>query len=154
MKAATLLFAALAVPCLAQFQSIELTFEGVGCKPCIDSLPERLRRIRGVESASVDAERGVVSVRLAAENRVRIEQIRDFLEQDGTKTRRAVVRVAGELRREGDRLVLQPPNLPASYFIVTDQAATGRVIVTGTADDLRPASGTIAFRATEVRKPD
>jgi hypothetical protein len=71
-----------------------------------------------------------------------------------TKTRRAVVRVAGELRREGDRLVLQPPNLPASYFIVTDQAATGRVIVTGTADDLRPASGTIAFRATEVRKPD
>ena len=154
MKTALLIFAALATPCSAQFQSIELTFEGVGCQPCIDSLPERLRRIRGVESASVDAERGVVSVRLAAENRVRIEQIRDFLEQDGTKTRRAVVRVAGEVRREGDRFVLQPPNLPASYFIETDQPASGRVILTGTTDDLRPASGTIAFRASEIRKPD
>jgi copper chaperone CopZ len=150
-----LLAVLLTAPALAQFQSIEITFDGIGCKPCIDSLPERLRRIRGVESATVDPDRGLLSVRLADQNRVRLEQIRDFIEQDGTKARRATVRVAGELKPADARLVLQPPNLPAAYIIEAGNAAArGPAIVTGTASDLRPESGTITIRATDIRKPD
>jgi hypothetical protein len=154
MRAALLIMAAVAAPCFAQFQTMELTFDGVGCQPCIDSLPERLRRIRGVESASVDAQRGVLTVRLAAQNRVRIEQIRDFVEQDGTKTRRAVVQVAGELRRDGNGWLLQPPNLAAAYRIESEHPTAGPVVVAGVSDDLRPAAGTITFRATDIRKRD
>lgn len=152
---ALVLFAAMATPALAQFQSIEMSFDGVGCKPCIDSLPERLRRIRGVESAAVDAERGILTVRLAAANRVRMEQIRDFVEQDGTKARRATVRVAGEIKSDGGRAVLQPPNLPATYIVESETtAAPGPAVVSGTATDLHPESGTIVIRADEIRKPD
>lgn len=146
----------LACPALAQFRFMEIAFEGVGCKPCAESLPERVRRIRGVESATVDLERGILTVQLAAQNRVRLEQIRDFIEQDGTKARRAKVRVTGDLQRAADgRLSLQPANLPASYLIETgDGAATGPAVVSGEAGDLKPVAGTITIRATEIRKPD
>ena len=77
------LFFVLAASCPAQFRTVEMTFQGVGCASCLESLPSRVQRLRGVESATVDAKAGVLTVKLAEQNRVRVEQIRDFVEQDG-----------------------------------------------------------------------
>src|SRR4051794_19623604 len=102
-----LLLCIVTFPCLAQFQSLEFTLEGIGCATCIESLPSRLTRLRGVESATIDAEHGIVKIQLAAENRVRLKQVRDMIEQDGTKATKAAVRVKGELSRIDKKWVLR-----------------------------------------------
>jgi hypothetical protein len=133
-----LVLAAVAIPSLAQFRSIEITFQGTGCVSCAESLPERIKRIRGVESATVDLTQGVLKIALAQENRVRIEQVRDMIEQDGTKAKSATVKVQGELTKKGDKWILQPPSLPASYE-VTGQVPSkpGNYVVHGQIDSLR-----------------
>jgi hypothetical protein len=104
--------------------------------------------MRGVESATVDSKKGVLTIRLARQNRVRLEQVRDFVEQDGTRATKAVVRVSGELSRESGKLMLQPPGLPTNYEIDSGGAKldTGVHVITGTATELKPPSGTIVIR--------
>src|SRR4051794_25930066 len=115
MKLALLIL--LASPAYAQFRSMEITFEGIGCASCMESLPARMQRLRGVESATVDAAHGVLKIQLAEQNRVRVEQVRDMIEQDGTKMKSATVTVQGELAQASGKWVLQPPSLPASYEV-------------------------------------
>jgi hypothetical protein len=107
-----LLLALLAVATFAQAHRIEMTFTGVGCEPCIQSMPNRAQRIRGVEAASVDAEKGILKVTLAPQNRVRIEQIRDLIQQDGTKAASAIVEISGTLEQAEDAWHLKVPQWP------------------------------------------
>src|SRR5689334_22378492 len=120
-----------ALPALAQFRSIQITFEGIGCASCMDSLPSRMQRLRGVESATVDAQHGILKIQLTEQNRVRLEQVRDMIEQDGTKTRTAAVTVKGELSQVDGRWVLQPPSLPTAYEVEAASPAAGTYIVSG-----------------------
>jgi hypothetical protein len=144
-----------ALPSLAQFVSIEITFEGIGCASCMESLPERMKRLRGVESAKVDAERGTLQVRLAAANRVKLEQVRDMIEQDGTKTKQASVQVKGELSRQVGKWVLKPGGGSASYWIEgTAPAAPGTYLVSGTVEKMRPDSGDLVIRARELHQAE
>jgi copper chaperone CopZ len=85
----------IAWPALAQWDLIEIRFEGLNCASCLESLPERLKRVRGVETVHIDSGKGWISLKLAPQNRVRIEQIRDFIEQDGTKALEAKVEGRG-----------------------------------------------------------
>jgi len=111
------LFLLAALPAFAQFRSIEVTFEGIGCASCMESLPSRIGRLRGVESTKVDVQHSTVKVELAEQNRVRLEQVRDMIEQDGTKAKSALVTVKGNLSQIDGKWVLQPPALPAAYEI-------------------------------------
>src|SRR5436190_23389080 len=103
MKLALLIL--LAAPCWAQFRSMEITFEGIGCASCMESLPGRMQRLRGVESATIDAQRGVLKIQLAEQNRVRLEQVRDMIEQDGTKAKSATITVKGDLAQTDGKWV-------------------------------------------------
>ena len=135
----------------AQFLSMEITFQGVGCVSCAESLPERVRRIRGVESAAVDVEKGILKIALAHENRVRIEQVRDMIEQDGTKAKTAAVKVQGELSRNGDRWILQPPSLPVAYEVRgAAPSKPGTYVISGAIEKLRPESGPLVIQAVSA----
>jgi hypothetical protein len=109
-----------------------------------------MKRVRGVESAHVNSQESTLELQLAPQNRVRLEQIRDFIEQDGTKATRAVVRVNGEVEKLGDRWMLRPPGVSTSYEITGPDLKPGPVIVTGEVSQLRAGSGTIQIRATAV----
>jgi hypothetical protein len=109
-----------------------------------------MKRVRGVESAQVNAQEGTLELQLAPQNRVRLEQIRDFIEQDGTKATRAVVHVNGEVEKLGDRWILRPPGVSTSYEITGPDLKPGPAIVAGDIRELRAASGTIQIRATRV----
>lgn len=144
-----------ALPCVAQFRSIEITFEGIGCAGCIDSLPSRMQRLRGVESAAVDAEHGILKVQLAAENRVRLEQVRDLIEQDGTKATKAMVRLKGDLAQQDGKWSLRPNGVSTTYKVESSGAsalAAGTYLVVGVVAKLRPDSGPIVIAATELLK--
>jgi|GEM_PF-1958706 len=143
----------------AQFTSIEVRFRGVGCASCIESMPGRLQRLRGVEQVSVDATAGIVRIQLNEINRVRIEQVRDTLEQDGTKTLSASVRVSGMIRKEDTGWLIRPGGLPSSYRVDLDQAPEaareaiqeGLFEIRGQIEPLRSSEGLLRIRATEIR---
>jgi hypothetical protein len=138
------------LPCAAQFRTMKIWFSGTGCASCTESLSERMKRVRGVESAQVNAQEGTLDLRLAPQNRVRLEQIRDFIEQDGTKATRAVVRVNGEVEKLGDRWFLRPPGVSTTYEIAGPDLKPGPAIVAGEVREFRAGSGTIQIRATRV----
>jgi len=116
----------------------------------MESLPSRLQRLRGVESATVDLQRGVLKIQLAEQNRVRLEQVRDMIEQDGTKVKSAAVTVKGELSQTDGKWVLQPPSLPAGYEVEGASPTAGAVTVTGSVVQLRPQSKRLVIQATSV----
>ncbi len=147
MKPAWLLLLA-ALPCAGQFRTIEITFQGIGCISCIESMPERLQRLRGVEKVTVDAKSATLKIALAEQNRVRLEQVRDMIEQDGTKTQKAVVGIKGELTREGSKWKLQAAGVSASYLVEAKTALTeGSHTVSGEVTEMHPESGTMVIHA-------
>lgn len=159
----SILFVLLAAsPLAAQLRSAELTFEGIGCASCLESLPARILRMRGVESAKVDAAKGILSVKLAGENRVRIEQLRDAIEQDGAKARQATVSAKGKLIEQAGRWLLRLPNNGSQFEISLDAAApsaqyslkAGAALISGTVKNLRPESGPMAISPASIEAVD
>ena len=145
------LFAASVVLSPAQFRDVEITFRGSGCESCTKALPDRLQRVRGVKSASVDSERGSVRVRLATPNRLRLEQLRDAIEQDGTRTIAATVEVEGQLSEAGGVRILQPDGVRASYVVEAGTQAMpppGRYVVQGSVSNLHSQTGRVTIKAT------
>ncbi|MBM3813655.1 MAG: heavy-metal-associated domain-containing protein [Acidimicrobiia bacterium] len=137
-------FLLFALPAFPQWQSLEFRFQGVGCASCIESLPARLERLRGVESAEVDAKSGTLKLKLAPQNRVRLEIVRDFIEQDGTKAVSAIVSGKGSLERKEGLLFFYLEGQSTSYRV--EGLATGAQNHTeGTISDLRPAKGPIVI---------
>ncbi len=127
-----------------EFLKLEITLGGIDCASCLDSLPGRLQRVRGVESVALDRDRSEVSVTLAAGNRARLEQIRDVIEQDGTRVARAKVRAIGRLTGESDAWVFRPAGAERGYrATIPDRAiaeaargaAGGDSVVEGTIDN-------------------
>lgn len=139
----TALAALAAIPLFAQFDSIELRFEGMGCTSCIESMPARIKRMRGVEDVSVDAAASILKVRLAETNRVRLEQIRDAIQQDGTKVKSASVTVHGTVLQQEGKWIIRPFEGGATYLLegAGPWTAAKRYRVTGNIVD--PAPGAV-----------
>ncbi len=137
---------AFSIPVFAQFRSIEIRFEGINCASCVESLPTRLARVRGVESAKVEG--SVLRVKLAEVNRVRVEQIRDFVEQDGTKAKHATVVVKGAVEKEGDKWVLKPAGVPGDYQLNWPGATEGTATLKGEITEMHPEDGPLTIRRT------
>ncbi len=104
----SLLAALMAAPLAGELKQAEIRFEPSECVSCTESLPERLRRIRGVEHAALrPGQPPAVEVRLAAGNRVRLTRIRETIEQDGTKWTSARIVAAGTCEKQGAGWVLK-----------------------------------------------
>ncbi len=157
-----LLFILFAAPLAAQLRSAELTFEGINCASCVESLPARIQRMRGVESAKVDAAKGILSVKLAAENRIRLEQIRDAIEQDGTKARQAAISAKGALFEQAGRWLFKLPNGGSQFEVLLDAAApsaqyslkAGATMISGSVKNLRPDAGPMALSPSSIEAID
>jgi hypothetical protein len=151
-----ILIFAMAVSALAQVQRIEMLFTGVNCLPCVDSMSARAMRIRGVESASVDVDKGVLTVRLLRQNRVRVEQIRDLIQQDGTRAVRAVVEVTGTVtKNEAGAWVLQVPQqaLPLELVAEKPYEPGSTVTVQGVIEDLKRSPLLLRTPHAEMKNP-
>jgi cation transport ATPase len=134
----------------AQFRAIDVSFQGTGCVTCTGTLPERVRRLRGVESAEVDAAAQVLKVRLAAQNRVRVEQVRDFVEQDGTKATKATVAATGVISKDGDHWVLELPAARYRLEAAGAAIAPGPCVMNGEIPSLHTDSGLLTIRVVRA----
>lgn len=88
-----------ALPALAEWREVQLTFKPTGCATCIDSLESRLMRVRGVKAALVDGERNRVAVILDDNNRIRLSRLLGVIEQDGTEVVAVDAKAGGQVRR-------------------------------------------------------
>jgi hypothetical protein len=116
-------------------------------------MPERVQRVRGVEASSVDTDRSVLNIQLAAENRVRLEQLRDLIEQDGTRATSALVQLRGDIDRTGDEWTIVPAGVRSTYRLAPrDTLVPGPSLVRGTIADLHPQDGRLTIEVTSLQK--
>lgn len=99
----------------AEFLRVEVKFQDTGCASCIASLEGRLSRVRGMERVEIDAARGLVTMHLAPDNRVRLTPLLSRITQDGTEILNTKVEVLGGVQRAPDGLTFTPSNLSQSY---------------------------------------
>ena len=102
-----LLLGAMAAP--AQFLEFRIRFDDGGCLSCAESLASRLQRVRGVETVTLDLERGIVKLKLAADNGVRLAPLMSRIEQGAAKALETRLVAKGLLvdGADGRRLELQ-----------------------------------------------
>src|SRR5262245_15100867 len=79
----------------AEFRWIQLSFNGLDCASCAEFVQGKLSKNRGIESVEVDLKAGHVTVALKPENRVRLDQVRDFVQQSGFTPQEARVKLRG-----------------------------------------------------------
>jgi cation transport ATPase len=88
-------FLILAAPLWAEFLRIEMAYGGMECASCARFIENKFARNPGVESVSVDGRKGAVILKLKPGNTVRLNQVRDFVQQSGFTPKESVVVVRG-----------------------------------------------------------
>lgn len=116
----------------------------------MESLAPRLKRLRGVEAAEVDTVKGCVTLRLSAENRVRIEQVRDAIEQDGSRATHAVVEATGRVVRDGDEWFLEIAGVAVRYRLGGSGWREGTATIRGETTQLHPPTPPITLHQPEA----
>jgi copper chaperone CopZ len=140
-----LLAAVAALSCFGQLQSVEIRVSGLDCASCAGSVEPRLKRVRGVASASFDAAKASATVTMAEENRVTLGAVRDALKGLGYTPGDAEVVAVGEVK--DGRLSL--PHQVDAFVLEKAGDATGRVRVEGTVQ-----AGTDTLQVRRFAKQD
>lgn len=133
MRRALLAVVILAAPLAAEFREITFTIAGTGCASCAESLRKRLARVRGVESAE-ESGAGKLVLKLAEGNRVRIEQLRDFVMQGGNRIEEIAVEVRGRVEQAEGALRFHPEGLAATYRVSGGEPARDQGTARGRMD--------------------
>lgn len=138
------LVAAFTLPQNAQAQILEVkqTVFGMDCAPCAHGLQKRLGQIDGVTDVKVSLDDGFAELKFAPSNEVKLETIRNAVEESGFAAKDATVRVSGTLQQDngqvvlvsttGDRFLLeQSAEGAADYGRLKSAAAGEQVTVSG-----------------------
>jgi copper chaperone CopZ len=94
-----------------EFRHVAISFSGEECSSCAASMTKAVQRLRGVTSVSINAEKAVITIALAAGNRVPLNEIRDSVKRVGFTPGEARVRVLGAVAEENKERVLKPHGL-------------------------------------------
>ncbi len=139
----------LALPLVAEFRQVEIKVSGLECASCAESLPKTLERMRGVESASMDAKAGLVLVKLKAGNKLALEDLRDRLKQAGYTPGDAKISAVGVMVLEEGKWRFRPSGVNRAY--VAELPASVKPV----AEQIFEVEGTIStdlLKVSSVRK--
>ena len=128
--ATLLLLCAIAAP--AQFLEFRIRFDDGGCLSCAESLKDRLQRVRGVQTVTLDLQQGFIELKLAADNRVRLAPLMSRIEQGAARALETKLVAKGVVKTEdGERkLELQGEAAGQVYSLEGDtNTALGLVVV-------------------------
>jgi copper chaperone CopZ len=112
----------------AQLQSVHMHLSGLDCGSCEQSIEKRLKRVRGVESASFDAGASTVRIVFAPENTAKLDVIRDALKGLGYTPGDTAIEVLGTVA--ADRVHL--PHQHDAFLLDKPERSSGRVRLKGT----------------------
>lgn len=91
---------------LAEFRQISMDFSGEECSSCAASMTKSFQRLRGVTSVSVG--KTMITIELAAGNRVPLSEVRDSVKRVGFTPGEARVVVLGTIVEESGQRLLKP----------------------------------------------
>jgi copper chaperone CopZ len=81
-----------------EFLRVEVFMRDMSCESCSESLGSSLKRLRGVENATVDFKAGTVALELAPANRVGLDQVWDAIKRVGFTPGETKIVVRGTVR--------------------------------------------------------
>jgi len=118
----------------AQLREVQQTVYGMDCAPCAYGLEKRMKRMDGVQDASVSLNKGLAHMEFESDHSATLQSIRIAIIESGFSAEEATVRVSGTLLQDGDDWLLlageerfalpSPPPLAQADSRVT---LTGRV---------------------------
>ena len=140
-----------ATPLSAEFLHVELSVGGLDCLSCAQSVDSRLKRIRGVDTASFRTKDSVAVVELKPGNTVPLDLIRDAVKGIGYTPGAAKVTARGQVRSESGKWLFHVAGPDAEYTL---EVSTAQEITAGAA---LTVEGTIAgpgapLQATAILK--
>jgi len=125
-------------------EQIDIKFTDSGCASCAESLIGRLQKVRGVDT--VKATGDGVEIRLKPDNRVRLQTLRDFVEQGGGKVTAMQLSARGIVEKDGEAYILTWQVAPYNLRLTGRHLDPGATIrVQGKVEDVRPASGVFSL---------
>lgn len=116
----------------AQFLEFRVRFDDGGCLSCAESLEGRLQRVRGVVKVTLDVEQGIVELKLAADNSVRLAPLMSRIEQGAAKALETKLVAKGVLLGGADARKLELQGQAAGQVYLLEEyagSAEGPVIV-------------------------
>ncbi len=118
----------------AQLHEVQQTVYGMDCAPCAYGLEKRMKRMDGVQDASVSLNNGLARLEFESDHTATLQSIRIAITESGFSAEDATIRVSGTLLQDGDDWLLlageerfalpSPPPLAQADSRVT---LTGRV---------------------------
>jgi len=106
----------------AQLLEVKQTVYGMDCSPCAHGLEKRIKKMDGIQSASVSLNNGLLSAVLNKENKLTLEELRNAIENSGFKAQSADIVVQGSLTKgEGKSFILKVSSGEEFLLIADDQ---------------------------------
>ncbi|HEY5330492.1 MAG TPA: heavy metal-associated domain-containing protein [Acidobacteriaceae bacterium] len=81
----------------AQYEQVNLTVFGMDCAPCAHAIHVSMKGIQGVDTVDVDLNTGLVTIKLAPDNKASMRQFNEAVEKNGFTHKDAEVIVRGKL---------------------------------------------------------
>jgi copper chaperone CopZ len=109
MKKLILIFGFIVVaasPARAEILEAEQTALGMDCAPCAYSIELGMKKFKGAKDFEISLNKQTVAIRFKPGNKVKLAEIRKFVEDKGFAAKETKLRVAGTLQRRGNELAL------------------------------------------------
>ena len=90
-------FAFFSVAAHAQYEQVNLTVFGMDCAPCAHAIHVSMKGIQGVNTVDVDLNTGLVTIKLAPDNKASMRQFNEAVERNGFTHKDAEIIVRGKL---------------------------------------------------------
>ena len=98
---ATIAFLFTATAASAELQRVEFKLEGMNCAYCNGAMTAALKKLEGVQSVELSPEQGSAVIRLKADNKITLEQLRRLVRSTGYATKDAVIIARGRIVATG-----------------------------------------------------
>lgn len=96
---------ALPAPASAELRKVKVDVPGMDCASCARAMISALKKIDGVEAVDLSIEQASVEIRLRADNRVTLTQIRREMRAFGHPTRDAEITAKGQVIEQAGKAV-------------------------------------------------
>lgn len=110
----------------AALLEVEQSVFGMDCVPCAYGVEKSLKKLDGVTTVRVSLNEGMVTITLAADNQLSLDQIRQQILDNGFTPREAVVRVFGTVDSDGSQLRLK--TTANTSYVLAPSATVGEAV--------------------------
>ena len=104
----------------AQLLEVKQTVFGMDCSPCAHGLEKRIKKMDGIQSASVSLNNGLLTAMLKNDNMLTLKEIRNAIENSGFKAQKADIVAQGSLIKRDENSFVLKVDSGEQFLLITD----------------------------------